>query len=244
MSSGPAATLPAGTLPAGAGWDLAVRAVALAAGGEASANAVGAQAAGEKALDEAVFRSLHGRLAKPLWSYAYRSLGDGDLAEDLVQETFLRWLRADCPGGDDQHRKNYLYRILTHLIRDRFRSRKARWWSRWVSLEQGLDPGQGREGGAGGTAAAVPEAALADPRQSHRGGQGRELPLDLGPLLGELAPRDRQILWLAHAEGLEHRELAAIFEVREASVRVILLRARRRFRKVLEVHGLGPEVLS
>jgi RNA polymerase sigma-70 factor (ECF subfamily) len=56
--------------------------------------------------------------------------------------------------------------------------------------------------------------------------------------------KDRQILWLAHVEQHSHREVARILSLREASVRVLLLRARRRLAALLATEGIGPEVLS
>jgi RNA polymerase sigma-70 factor, ECF subfamily len=67
---------------------------------------------------------------------------------------------------------------------------------------------------------------------------------DVSRLFARLAVKDRQILWLAHVEQRSHREVADILGLREASVRVLLLRARRRLAGLLESQGIGPEVLS
>jgi DNA-directed RNA polymerase specialized sigma24 family protein len=43
---------------------------------------------------------------------------------------------------------------------------------------------------------------------------------------------------------MTHREIAAILDVGEASVRVLQLRARRRLALVLQAHGVGPEDMA
>ena len=48
-----------------------------------------------------------------------------------------------------------------------------------------------------------------------------------------LAPRDRALLWLAHVEGYDHREIARVLGLQESSVRVILFRARKKLEKEL-----------
>ena len=42
------------------------------------------------------------------------------------------------------------------------------------------------------------------------------------------------ILWLAHAEGYSHREIAEITGLGAASVRLLLFRARRKIAKLLQ----------
>jgi RNA polymerase sigma-70 factor (ECF subfamily) len=62
---------------------------------------------------------------------------------------------------------------------------------------------------------------------------------ELGPLLDRLKPRDRQLLWLAYVEGFSHREIAAVTDIHEKSVRVLLLRARERMMQILRDQGIG-----
>jgi RNA polymerase sigma-70 factor (ECF subfamily) len=59
-----------------------------------------------------------------------------------------------------------------------------------------------------------------------------------------LSGRDRELLWLAHVADLSHREISEVAEVGEASVRVLLHRARGRFREQLGARGVGPEDLA
>ena len=56
----------------------------------------------------------------------------------------------------------------------------------------------------------------------------------LGPVLVQLRPRERQLLWLAYAEGYSHREIAQITGLASASIRLLLFRARRKAARLLE----------
>ncbi len=55
----------------------------------------------------------------------------------------------------------------------------------------------------------------------------------LGPALARMKPRERQLLWLAHAEGYTHREIAEITGLAAASIRLLLFRARRKIASLL-----------
>ncbi len=48
-----------------------------------------------------------------------------------------------------------------------------------------------------------------------------------------MRPRDRQLLWLAHAEDYSHREIAEITGLGTASIRLLLFRARRKIARLL-----------
>jgi RNA polymerase sigma-70 factor (ECF subfamily) len=62
----------------------------------------------------------------------------------------------------------------------------------------------------------------------------------LDPAMARMRPRDRQILWLAHAEGYSHREIAQITGLRAASIRLLLFRARRKIARLLR-EQIGAE---
>jgi RNA polymerase sigma-70 factor (ECF subfamily) len=44
--------------------------------------------------------------------------GNTRLADDLLQETYYRFLRAKVAHESDAHRRNYLFRIATNIVRD------------------------------------------------------------------------------------------------------------------------------
>src|SRR5438552_1562744 len=69
-------------------------------------------------MDQDGFRSLYERTARPLWVYLWRKTGDTQLADDLLQETYYRFLRMRRIFDDEKHRKNYLFRIATNLAND------------------------------------------------------------------------------------------------------------------------------
>jgi RNA polymerase sigma-70 factor (ECF subfamily) len=59
------------------------------------------------------------------------------------------------------------------------------------------------------------------------------LRMDVSRLFARLKPRERQLVWLAHVEGADHREIAAALGLRAGSIRVLLSRARHRFARLL-----------
>ncbi len=61
-----------------------------------------------------------------LYRYAMRLLGDQDLAEECVAETFERFLQAmKRGGGPDQYLQAYLYRVAHNWITDHYRRQPA-----------------------------------------------------------------------------------------------------------------------
>lgn len=161
-------------------------------------------------MDEAVFRRLYQRTAQPLRAYLIRACGDRSLADDLLQESYLRFLRSGFEGEDDDHRKNYLFRIATNAMRDHFRRKRP-------ETEE------------------VPER---DPAPGHD--HEVHLRSDVGSAMSELSMKDRQMLWLAYVEGSSHEEIAAALKLRTASIRSMLFRARQRLAEKLHSRGLQP----
>lgn len=167
-------------------------------------------------LDAAAFGAFYQRTARALWAYLSRVSGDRALADDLTQEAYLRFLRAGFTGESEEHRRRYLFRIATNLLTDHRRRRR----------EVPTAPEELPEG--------RPEIAAP-------AGDGGALRRDLSRLLLALSPRHRQVVWLAHVEGASHREIAAALGVGEASVRLILFRARRKLAAELRRRGYRPE---
>jgi len=58
--------------------------------------------------------------------------------------------------------------------------------------------------------------------------------LDIHNALGALKRPERQMLWLAYAEGYSHSEIAGVLGVKPASVKVLLFRAKARLLRLLQ----------
>lgn len=163
-------------------------------------------------LSAAEFAVFYERVAPRLRGYLRAQTGDPSVADDLLQETFARVLASRFAPESDEHFVRYLYRAAGNLLADRARAA----FRAPAPLED------------------APEPAI-DPAPPG-------LRRDLGRAFAALAPRERRLLWLAHVEGLDHREIGETVGVRAASVRVLLFRARRRLAALLDRAPAGAVV--
>jgi RNA polymerase sigma-70 factor (ECF subfamily) len=170
--------------------------------GEAPALAAPSEIPG---MNSEEFAAFYERSARPLWAYLARVSGDAALADDLLQESFLRFLGADHPNDGEVSARRYLFRIATNLLRDHWRRPKA------SSIEE------------------IPDELF----QAQDHGEACASRMMLGPALGSMRPRERQLLWLAYAEGYSHREIAGITGLASTSIRLLLFRARRKIARLL-----------
>jgi RNA polymerase sigma-70 factor, ECF subfamily len=84
-------------------------------------------------LEENAFRTFYLEVAPALQGYIRKTCGNAALAEDILQETFYRYLRIDLPEMDLPQRKAYVYKIATSLLVDHWRREKREkfWKSLW-----------------------------------------------------------------------------------------------------------------
>jgi RNA polymerase sigma-70 factor (ECF subfamily) len=160
-------------------------------------------ASAELLMDEDTFRAFYERTARGVWAYLARVTADPQLADDLLQETFYRFLRAAGTHDSESHRRNSLYRIATNLARDARRRTFTR-----PGADIGGDDVERVPGG---------DQVAATERRT-----------DLTRAMSRLKPRERAMLWLAYAEGASHGEIAGVLGVRPGSMKLLLFRARRR----------------
>ena len=166
-------------------------------------------------MDEDAFRSFYDRTARPVWAYLSRTTGDNRLADDLLQEAYYQFLRAGTTFDDETHRRQYLFRIAVNLVHDHRRRRR---FDRLPTADERNHP-QSQSG---------EEAA---DRAADR--------IDLSRAMARLTPRERDLLWLAYAQGSSHVEIAASLGLRTTSVKSLLFRARRHLAALLG-RGAGP----
>jgi RNA polymerase sigma-70 factor (ECF subfamily) len=161
-------------------------------------------------MDEDTFRSFYDRTARSVWAYLSRTTGDNRIADDLLQEAYYRFLRAGRSYSDEAHRRHYLFRIAVNLVRDHYGRRR---FDRLPAAEDRQHP-------------RTQSGAEAADRAARR--------IDLSRAMARLKPRERDLLWLAYAQGASHEEFAASLGLKTASVKSLLFRARRRLLALLD----------
>jgi RNA polymerase sigma-70 factor, ECF subfamily len=154
-------------------------------------------------IDGPSFEAFYRQTAAPLRAYVVRVIGSATPADDIVQDTYLRLLRAPPAIDDPRQLRAYLFRVASNLIHDHWR----------------------REGRARDADRAIGEPESPSPDLPLR--------LDMARTFGQLRPQQRQMMWLAYVEGADHREIAQALGLRERSVRVLLHRARRKLAALL-----------
>src|SRR5579862_9479057 len=94
--------------------------------GDANGFEAVAGASAQFVMDEDTFRAFYDRNARGVWAYLVHVTGDRQMADDLLQEAFYRFLRAAATHENEMHRRNSLYRIATNLARDARRRKLTR----------------------------------------------------------------------------------------------------------------------
>lgn len=163
-------------------------------------------------MTEDEFRLFYEQTARPVWIYLARMTSDDRLADDLLQETYYRFLRTRTTFESNDHRRHYLFRIATNLVHDHRRRPR-------------------REGQLLDESAPVGSSERIDM------GERAVRRLDLARAMDKLKPRDRSMLWLAYAQGFSHEEIAGLLGLRTSSLKALLHRARQRLIALLRAPG-------
>lgn len=163
-------------------------------------------------LNESEFQALYSRHGRALWAYLYRLTGSGADADDLVQESFCRLLAVPLATRDPGQIRAYLFRVASNQAIDHWRRQDR---------EQRRD-----------------RAAAVDETQADHGDTVLKR-RDMARTFQLLKPQERILLWLAHVEMFEHREIAETLGLKAGSVPVLLVRARKKLAGLLTSRGLA-----
>lgn len=162
--------------------------------------------------DDDGLRALYRAYGGELYGYAYRRLGDRGLAEELVQDVFTRvWRHAGDYDPDLATVRTWLYGIARNATIDLERRRSVR-----------------------PRIAAHPSTAE-DPE--HEPIERAVLRWQVQAALQRLGPDHRQVIRLAHFEGLTMREIADVTGVPVGTVKSRTSYALRNLRLALEEMG-------
>ncbi len=177
------------------------------AGGDTEAARVQLAREGDPAAFESLYREHCGRIHALCWRLCG---GDAALAEDLVQEAFVRaWNKLDLFRGESSF-GTWLHRLAANVALSDRRIRLRR-----VGRETGM-------------VEAVERTAVGakDVTQGLRS--------DLEQAIASLPERARTVLVLYDVEGYRHAEIAAMTGMAEGSSKAQLHRARKLVREALE----------
>ena len=140
-----------------------------------------------------------------LFTVAYEMLGSAADAEDVLQETWLRWVKVDLEQVRDQ--RAYLVRITTRQSLNRLRTLKRR-------KEAYVGPW-------------LPEPLLTAPDVAEDVELAESVSMALMLVLETLSPTERAVFVLREAFDVGYDEIAAAVDKSPAAVRQIAHRARQ-----------------
>jgi RNA polymerase sigma-70 factor (ECF subfamily) len=142
-----------------------------------------------------------------LFSIAYRMLGSRADAEDMLQETFLRWQQASETAIRDP--RAFLVTVITRLCINQLQSarvRREQYFGQWLP---------------------EPLFTVAAAESPHISGIDSSLSMAFLMLLERLTPVERAVFLLREVFEYEYAEVAAMLGRSEANCRQILKRAKQ-----------------
>ncbi len=170
-----------------------------------------------RAFDLDALAQVYDRYSPPIYRYALRLLGDEDLAEECVADTFHRFLLAlRNGGGPENHLQAYLYRVAHNWITDTFRRNPARW------LEETDEESLAEVAGAESV-----EGQVHQRLERHR----------VRRALRALTPDQRQVVVLKFLEGWENESIARAVGKPIGAVKSLQHRALASLRRFLDMEG-------
>ena len=142
-----------------------------------------------------------------LFAIAYRMLGSVTDADDLVQDTYLRWL--EVPETDVRAPRAYLATIVTRLAINHMQSARSR-------RETYVGPW-------------LPEPLMTEhaPDASEPVELAESLSMAFLLMLERLSPTERAVLLLHDVFDFDYSEIASIIDKSEANCRQLLARAKK-----------------
>ena len=157
--------------------------------------------------DQEAFALLYDRHTRALINFFYKMCYDRALAEDLMQDTFLKLLRSRGKYRPEASFKTFLYTVAKNLWIDRHRSQKAA--PKTVSAEI-----RAQEDGA--TLGELAEAATDSPVERLADREAAEI---VRRALLDLPEAQRLVFVMAEAQGLRYREISEILGIPVGTVK-------------------------
>ena len=182
---------------------------AAGAGGVESAGTLVERA---RAGDSEAFQTIFNRHARPVFGFIYNGIGNRDLAEELLQETFVRAYRRLDTVRDEALLATWLFGIARNVVREAIKEKYR--CKRNVALESGLDVADG---------AARPDAAVIS----------ADLAAEMRRVLGALKEDQRVVFVLKLLYDMSYEQIGRITGSSIGKLKTDLHRARLEMRRRL-----------
>jgi len=166
---------------------------------------------------DAEFESLYQHHSREVWALVYARWLNADVAQDIMQEAFLRFWRQRLEGGEILNPRAWLLRVARNLAEDHAKSAFRR---NGTQPPQTMNGVQGRD-----------PLPLERMTRDETFGQLREE-------LEQLAPADREILTLRYALDYNATQIADLLDINPTAVHMRLSRARQRLAERLTAQGV------
>ena len=158
-------------------------------------------------FDLSALGQIYDSYSPGLVRYATRLLGQSDLAEECVAETFSRFLKAlHNGGGPRDYLQAYLYQVAHHWITDYYRRQPPPTFSLNETLESNL----------------------IDPAQAAAENIERE---QVRAALMQLTPEQREVVVLRFQEGWDNADIAALLGKPVGAIKALQHRALNALRR-------------
>lgn len=178
---------------------------------------------------ETNFPELVGRFMRKIYFLSLDLTGNHHDAEDLAQEAFLRAHKAMKKFRGEAQIGTWLYRITINTHIDRQRGLK----SAALRTQKSLDDEEGP------TFAPTDSRPGSDPEKQ---AESEMIQSHIDQALNTLSARQRTIFVLRHYQGLKLREIAALIDRSEGTVKTTLFRAVQRLQQELAFYRPGQEL--
>jgi RNA polymerase sigma-70 factor (ECF subfamily) len=176
--------------------------------------------------DRAAFAQLVRRHQTSLYNFALRQVRVPQVAEDVVQEAFVRVVQNATEFKHEARFTTWVYTITRNLCIDHLRKRALR-------KHPSLDEARSRQGGEEGDGPTLGEQT-ADPRASvERAATGTELQQRIARAVDTLPDEQREVFLMREIANLPFKEIAEITGVPENTVKSRMRYALERLQEAL-----------
>jgi len=176
--------------------------------------------------DPSSFNMLVWRWEKPLYNFIYKYVGNATLAEDLVQDTFIRVLKSIKRYTHQGSFSTWLYRIAVNLCKDHLKRKRLP----MVSLHDYYTTGSGEK-------IYVQDRVADEKARTDDDLKAEEREELVRRLLAGLPEEQRIVILLKEYQELTFREISEVLDVPEGTVKSRLYHALKAMKENLERTG-------